>query len=133
MSEVFIFTVAGLVITLEVWRSEHQSAQKSAAAKAQEAEKTRLLNQRFQDILDIVEDVKESLPSQSRVCVLISSVSIVLFTVSQRKYERLKRIRAGETISLEENDDLIDVATQHPEPSVPTMSGTSLLFPWFRS
>jgi hypothetical protein len=67
MSEAFIFTVAGLVITLEVWRSEHQSAEKSAVAKAKEAEKDRLIDQRFQDILDILEDVKESLPSQSRV------------------------------------------------------------------
>lgn len=67
LSEVFIFSVAGLVITLEVWRSDSQSAQKSAAAKAQEAEKSRILDQRFQDLLDMIEDVKESLPSQSRV------------------------------------------------------------------
>ena len=72
LSEVFIFSVAGLAITLEVWRSDYQSAQKSAAAKAQEAEKGRILDQRFQDLLDMIEDVKESLPPQSRVRHLFS-------------------------------------------------------------
>lgn len=67
LSEVFIFTVAGVVITLEVWRSEYQSAQKSAAAKAKEEENNKILDKRFQDILDVVEDIKESLPPQSRV------------------------------------------------------------------
>mmetsp|Transcript_7483 Transcript_7483/g.11115 ORF Transcript_7483/g.11115 Transcript_7483/m.11115 type:complete len:101 (+) Transcript_7483:162-464(+) len=39
LSEVFIFAVAGTVITLETWRSEHHNALKSAANKAKEDEK----------------------------------------------------------------------------------------------
>jgi hypothetical protein len=67
LSEVFIFTVAGVAITLEVWRSEQQSLQKSLAAKAQEEEKNRILNLRFQEIIDVVDDIKDSLPPLSRV------------------------------------------------------------------
>jgi hypothetical protein len=72
LSEVFIFTVAGVVITLEVWRSEQQSIQKSAATKIQEEEKNRILNQRFQEIIDVIDDLKDSLPPHSRVCLLIN-------------------------------------------------------------
>jgi hypothetical protein len=81
LSEVFIFTVAGVAITLEVWRSEQQSLQKSLAAKAQEEEKNRILNLRFQEIIDVVDDIKDSLPPPSRVSLSLSGLCPLLFSL----------------------------------------------------
>jgi hypothetical protein len=140
LSEVFIFTVAGVAITLEVWRSEQQSLQKSLAAKAQEEEKNRILNLRFQEIIDVVDDIKDSLPPPSRVSLSLSGLCPLLFSLWpwQRKYERLKRIRSGGSLSREETDEwedgVRDVATQHPPPPAAPSSGvTGRTSSWFFS
>lgn len=95
LSEAFIFSVAGIVMTLEVWRSDYQSSVKAAAAKVQEAEKNKILDERFKELITMIDDIKESLPLES-----------------QKKYERIKKIRNGEPIPIE----LEPIPT--PEPKV---------------
>lgn len=82
-------------MTLEVWRSDYQSSVKAAAAKVQEAEKNKILDERFKELITMIDDIKESLPLES-----------------QKKYERIKKIRNGEPIPIE----LEPIPT--PEPKV---------------
>ena len=99
LSELFIFTVAGIVMTLEVWRSDYQNSIKTATTLEKEQEKNKLLNARFEELTNMIDDIKESLPIESR-----------------KKYERLKKIRAGEPIPPElELEPSIPTVTPQPE------------------
>lgn len=67
LSETVVFTVAGTIIILEYRRGEAKNLEKARKAAEKEAEDKRELNQRFNSIVERIEDIEASLPSKSKV------------------------------------------------------------------